>query len=1081
MHRIARPGERCAPILVLMVTMAACPLAAFASGTPSFSEPGISPDGTEIAFVSGGDIWTVPTGGGQASLLVSHPATEARPLWSPDGRHLAFQSTRTGNGDVYVLTPATGELRRLTHDEAPALPTGWSPDGTWVYFTSSGRDIAGMNDVFRVRRTGGTPMAVAADRFANEFDASPSPDGRTLALARLGISSDQWWRRGSSHIDTSELWLMNVEGDPSHRPLATAPGARQKWPLWLPGGDAVVFVSDRGGAENLWLFPLGGEPRPLTPFTDGRVLWPTMSGDGVTVAFERNLEIWLLDMASGRTAPVAIQRRGVPAAEETERLQLTSGFEELALSPDGKKLALVVRGEVFAVGAKEGGDAVRVTTTPGPEAHLAWAPDSRRLAFTSFGEDGWRLRLHDFSEGKGRFLTAFGEGDAVAPVFSPDGSHLAYLREGRELRVMELGTGQDRLLAEGDFPRMPLAGTGGVAWSPDSRFLAYLTTGEHLYTNAWVVAAAGGDPQPASALANTFGRTVRWSSDGTFLLFATGQRTEDGRVARVDLTPEAPVFREDAFRDLFRQETPGNGGDFRTDQASPSGDQDIVSQGTVYPHGSGVRPVAITWEGLLRRVSLLPVGLDVESVVLNPDGDAVLLQATAAGRSNLWLFPLDRRSREEPVPRQLTSTTGEKRAAHFSPDGKEVWFLDDGKIGIVTVDSKVSRSLAVSAVADSNPAGERLEVWRQVHRYLRDHFYDPGFHGLDWDVTANRYRSHAAGAANRRELARVLSLMVGELNASHLGVKPAVERAKEDAGRVGVFFDRSVYETQGRLRVTEVIPLGPAHLAGGIAPGDVLVAVNGTPLDGNTNFDALLLGTRGRRTELTVETGDSHRTVAVRPVSQAAEGALLYRDWVERNREYVERASGGRLGYVHMADMGWGSLQRLYQDLDARAFARQGVVIDLRHNNGGFVNVYAIDVFARREYLTMTPRGSMSAPARSVLGQRALGKPTALVINRHSLSDAEDFTEGYRTLGLGPVIGEPTAGWIIYTWNARLSDGTVVRLPRMRVDDARGENMELAPRPVDVQVGRPPGEGASDRDSQLDAAVAELLARLPVS
>ena len=208
---------------------------------------------------------------------------------------------------------------------------------------------------------------------------------------------------------------------------------------------------------------------------------------------------------------------------------------------------------------------------------------------------------------------------------------------------------------------------------------------------------------------------------------------------------------------------------------------------------------------------------------------------------------------------------------------------------------------------------------------------------------------------------------------------------------------------------------------------------------------------------------------------------LLYRQWVDDRRAYVARESKGRLGYVHMPDMSANSLDQLYLDLDTENQAREGVVIDLRNNNGGFVNVYALDVLARRPFLNMTPRGWPTMPARSALGQRALEKPTVLVVNRESLSDAEDFTEGYRALKLGRVVGEPTAGWIIYTWNTTLIDGSMLRLPRMKITDARGVNMERNPRPVDVPVSRPMGESYTGRDSQLDAAVRELLRDLDAS
>ena len=223
------------------------------------------------------------------------------------------------------------------------------------------------------------------------------------------------------------------------------------------------------------------------------------------------------------------------------------------------------------------------------------------------------------------------------------------------------------------------------------------------------------------------------------------------------------------------------------------------------------------------------------------------------------------------------------------------------------------------------------------------------------------------------------------------------------------------------------------------------------------------------------------RPITVRPITQGAEKNLLYRQWVEQNRAYVDRASGGRLGYVHMADMSDTALTQLYTDLDADNRARDGVVVDVRNNNGGFVNVYAIDVLARRGYLQMTPRGLPTAPARTVLGQRSLERPTILLTNQHSLSDAEDFTEGYRTLKLGKVVGEPTSGWIIYTGSQTLIDGTTVRMPSTRISDLGGTTMELVPRPVDIPVTRPVGESLLGRDSQLDVAVKELLQQLGAS
>jgi C-terminal processing protease CtpA/Prc len=324
---------------------------------------------------------------------------------------------------------------------------------------------------------------------------------------------------------------------------------------------------------------------------------------------------------------------------------------------------------------------------------------------------------------------------------------------------------------------------------------------------------------------------------------------------------------------------------------------------------------------------------------------------------------------------------------------------------------------------------------------------------------------------------RIASLMIGELNASHMGISAPPGGAAGGVGHLGLDFDRAQYEQSGRLQIAHVVPLGPAALAG-LKPGAVIAAVDGDAIAARTNLDALLDNKVNRRTVLRLD-GSPSRDVAVRPISAATERGLRYREWVEEKRAYVARVSGGRLGYVHMPDMSAASLSQLYVDLDADNIAHDGVVIDVRNNNGGFVNAYALDVFSRQHYLNMTQRGMPTAPARSSLGQRSLEKPSVLVTNQHSLSDAEDFTEGYRALKLGKVVGEPTAGWIIYTWNTRLLDGTILRLPRSRITDRDGQPMEMHPRPVDVEVKRPIGESYGPKDSQLDKAVEVLLAALP--
>ena len=1066
-------------VLVVSV-LASCAVSLNAQTTsvasrPYFTEPSVSPDRSEIAFVSGGDIWAVPAAGGQARLLLSHPANESRPMYSPDGRQLAFVSNRSGGGDVYILTLASGDVTRLTYDDGLEQLDGWSRDGRWIYFSSTSHDISGMNDVYRVSPDGGTPMEVAGDRYTNEYFSAPSPDGTAIAISARATASGQWWRNGRSHLDEAEVWIVRERGASPQYEAVTSGGAKELWPMWSADGTTLYYVSDRSGAQNIWAKGVGTTtpPHQITTFKGGRVLWPSISQDGALIAFEHDFEVWTLP-TGGQPSRVAITRRGAPASVGIEHLALTEDLADLALSPDGKKVAFAVRGEIFAASAKDGGDAARISRSAENEFHPAWSPDSRRLVYASDREGVVHLFLYDFSTGAETRLTSGADADH-SPRFSPDGKLLAFLRGDSEIRVIDLGSKQERAIAHGVFDRPPFAATPPFTWSPDNTWVAYLSTGTKGFTNVSVVALDGSSSRPISFLANAFANTVAWSQDGKTVFFDTTQRTEPRQIARIDLLPRTPQFREDQFRDLFREEPVRPASPANLPRETPAADA-AAQPAAAKP---GDKPVEIVFDDIRRRVSLLPTGVDASLQSVSPDGKTLLLIARAAGQQNLYTFSIDELSREPAVAHQLTSTPGAKADAQFSPDGKEVFFLEQGRIGVINIESRQSRRLAVTAEMDVDFSREKMEVFQQAWSYLKDNFFDPRFNGVDWAAKRAQYAPLVAGAATRDEVRRLLSLMVGELNASHSGINaPAGGGAV--IGKPGLRFDRGEFETNGRLRITEVIALGPAAVVG-IKPGEFLLEVDGVRVTARTNLDALLGHTINRRVELAVAadgSGTSRRVVAIRPVNQATEKSLVYRQWVEDKRGYVAKASGGRLGYVHMFDMSDGALPQLYLDLDAENHARDGVVIDVRNNNGGFVNMYALDVFSRQNYLTMTQRGGPSVPGRSQLGQRALGAPTILVTNQHSLSDAEDFTEGYRALKLGKVVGEPTAGWIIYTSNMPLIDGTVVRLPFTRVEDSTGKGMEQAPRPVDIPVKRQVGESYTGRDAQLDRAVQELLTQI---
>jgi tricorn protease len=546
-------------------------------------------------------------------------------------------------------------------------------------------------------------------------------------------------------------------------------------------------------------------------------------------------------------------------------------------------------------------------------------------------------------------------------------------------------------------------------------------------------------------------------------------------VVRVDLLPRTPKFREDQFRELFKEEQPAPPSVPMppTVTPPPAAPASAASQAAdPAPPRTGNRDVEIVFDDIRRRAATLPVGVDVLAQEISPDGKWLLLTASAASQQNLYVFPIDELSREPAVSRQLTSTPGRKTSAHFTSDSKEVYYLDRGRLFAVTLEKREPKAIAVSAELDVDFAREKLAAFGEAWTYLRDQFFDEKMNGVDWTAVRATYQPRIAGARTPDEMRRIISLMLGELNASHMGISAPQQAGATTLGRLAVDFDRLEYEATGKLRVASVVPLGPAAVAG-IKAGDYILRVGGRV---PANLDERLDHSVGKRITLAVaaSAAATPREIIVKPTDQSTEKALRYRDWVEQKRAYVLQASGGTLGYVHMFDMSASALSQLQLDLDAENQARQGVVIDVRNNNGGFVNVYAIDVFARRGYFNMLLRGMPAVSSRPQLGQRALELPTILVTNQHSLSDAEDFTEGYRTLKLGKVVGEPTAGWIIYTGAVTLVDGSVLRMPSTKIFASDGTPMEMHPRPVDVPVVRPVGESFTGKDIQLDTAVAEL-------
>jgi Tol biopolymer transport system component/C-terminal processing protease CtpA/Prc len=1084
-----------------------------------FRTPTLTPDGQSVAFVHSNDIWIVPITGGWAERLTANPAVHYSPRFSPDGGALAFGSTRTGHGDIYVLPMAGGEVRQLTFHDVFSDVECWSPDGRWLYATSH-RDQQG-NAVYKLPAAGGTPIRLFGDPYESYEDLAVSPDGSRLAFANNG---GPWWRRGPSGTLNSAIWTVGSQaGAEDFRPLVTLT-ALNRWPLWAPDGAGLYFVSDRDGAENLWFqpFPREGraaaaEARQLTRFRDGRLLWPAIDGAGRTLVFERDFGIWRCDLTSGEAEPLRLKVRSDYKWNPVRVLNYSRDLSELRLAPDGKKIAFVIRGELFADFAekdvdreKRQGQAFRLTNTPSRESDLCWTPDSKQVVYVSDRHGEPELFCYDFATRAEQRLTD-SPVPKSSPCISPDGKWIAYMQGHDTICLLEQATGATRIFCTASFYYTygPGAASGALAWSPDSRWLAYVAQDEHFFSNLYVQHIDGGEPRQITFLSNLHAGDVLWAANGRFVVYTTGQYRAESQIARVDVQPPQPSFREEEFEKLFgdpakapdaqpaaKQATPadpsaqpveapqpGAGREFPADEAPADSAPRSASESpgeSKEPPPEPPPSLDIVFDGIERRLQLLtPLQMDAKALAISPDSRDLIFLATVAGKTNLWTVPLDEHRREQ-SPRQFTASSGWKSYVGFAPDGKKLYHLEDGQVLVRRFPEGDGQALPISAELTLDFEQEKLQIFAEAWRLLRDNFYDPTFRGVDWNEVRERFAPLIAGVQTRTELWTLLNLMCGELRASHTGVVAAGGRVLD--GYVGLLFDPVEQEASGRLRVAQVVLDSPAAVATTpVQAGEYLLAVDGAPITPETCLDQLLGRTVGRRVLLTLAkdaAGSERHEVAVRPIDSGAYNDLRYRAWVHYNEGYVHQISEGRLGYVHIRAMSYEAYLQFLADLDAEAHGKQGIVVDLRFNGGGHIASFILDVLSRRSHTMASYRGRAPLPDAHLAGNRVLDKPTIVVVNEHSGSNTEMFTEAYRRMGLGKVVGRTTAGAVIWTWSQRLLDGSTLRLPRIRVSDLDDADLEGCGRPADIDVDRRLGEAARGVDSQLDTAVRALLEQI---
>lgn len=1033
-------------------------------------QPTLSPDGSRLAFSYLGDIWTVEANGGVASRLTIHEAHDYAPAWSPDGKWIAFSSKREGNYDVWVMPAIGGKARQLTRHSADDLVTGWTPDGKSVIFTSV-RETTRYASIYTVEVETGATHVIARDDAALA-NGTATPDGKYIACTRGGQAT----RRGYRGSGNSNLMLFPATGGAAGQWLTHDKEVNQRWDLFAPDGKSFLFVSDRDGTANIWRRTVAeGKPTQVTHFTDGNLFFPTMAAKTGRIVFEHDFGLWTLDRIGGNPHELKIYAptddRTNPVRHET----LTKGAQEIALSPDGKSLAFIVHGEVFvqsmgtgaarstggslSAAAPAGGgeqepettsqarttaEARRLTETPQRETGVVWSPDGKKIAFTSDRDGNNNIYVMTVRTKQTIQLTK-AAGDENSPVFSPDGKSIAFLRgyNGSELCVIPAEGGTERVLAHDPDIRQ-------VSWSPDSQWLAYSRIKSHSggeMADIFIVGATSGKPVNITRYP-MLNSAPAWSADGKKLFFRSNRSKNENLWSVTLLAEPAPAANEDDTEE----------------GANPNAAKPAEKKAPV---------VKIDFDDIQNRARQITRGeSDVRSYALSPDGKTLVFAMAQLGRTDLW--KVDATGGQ---PTRLTQTGEAGSDLNFTPDSLRVVYLTAGAIHALPLSAPNATPLPVNFTAkmDIDTHAELTEMFDEAWRKMRDAYYDEKLHGADWKRVRETYRPILDDITYKEDFYALFGLVLGELNSSHVGITGVPNPEGPVTASVGVTLDDR-YTGPG-VRVATVLPKGPADKESSrLKPGDVLLKVDGEAVQTTEQFYSLLADKSARRVALTVGgEGDRSRVVRVRAITGAAYKLLDYDRWVKEREKMTDQYSGNRFGYIHMNAMNDETLEKFKRLVYGDMQAKDGLVLDVRFNGGGSTADEILEVLETKVFGYRTIRSDTDRTTSPLL---TWNKPTIVLINELSFSNAEVFPWGFKELHLGKVVGVPTNGGVIGTGATTLLDGTTLRIPGVGAFTLTGIDEEHNGCPPDIYVENTPEDFVRNHDRQLETAVQELLRQI---
>lgn len=1068
--------------LILATLLGAYGLAAQAQDNPLWMRhPAISPNGKTIAFSYQGDIFTVPSSGGTAKQITSNAAFDSYPVWSPDGNHIAFASNREGSIDVWVMDANGGIPKRVTTNSSSEYPLRWKDNSTIMFKASimpTAKSIifaGSYPQVYTVGMDGGRPK-LFSDITMDALDINASGD--VLYIDRKGYE-DEWRKHHRSPI-TRDVWLKS--GD-SFRKLTTFDG-EDRDPVWSADGKSFYYLSEQSGTLNVYHRTLDGKETQITNHEKNPVRFLSAATDG-TLCYGYDGEIYTV-RKGGQPQKTAIRIAADTEGKELIRQIRNSGAYNIKLSPNGKEIGFVMHGDVY-VTSIEYRTTKQITNTPEQERYIDFSPDGRTIIYDSERNGVWQIyatTMKNKDEKQFAYATELVEErltqsdqTSFQPKFSPDGKQIAFWENRGTLRVMDAKGKNVKTAMDGKFVYSYSDGDIDFTWSPDSKWLlsSYIGVGGWNNSDIALVNASGNGEIHNLTESGYNESNAKWVLDGKAMLFCSdraGYRSHGSWGAEYDAY--LMFFDLEAYeRYRMNKEERALAKENMTEKEKKKEEkkEEKEKKEMEKPEAKEMEPLKFDLENCRDRIVRLTVTPSfLGDILLDKDGENIYYNVAFEKGMDLWHRDLMTGNTE-----LLIKNVGNGEMM-FDKSYKEIYLAADGGIKKVTPQSKAVKNIEFEAQFNYQPYKERAYMFDHVWRQVKDKFYDKNIHGVDWEGYRKTYERFLPYINNNHDFQEMLSEMLGELNASHTGARYSGSWASLQTASLGLFFDED-YTGDG-LKIAEVIKGSEiACKQTDVKSGCIIEKIDGTEIKAGMDYFPLLDGKIGKPVRLTIrpKSGRSF-DVTTKGMSMNAVDDLLYKRWVDRNRQLVDSLSGGRLAYVHVRAMNSESFRTVYRELlSDKNRNREAVIVDDRHNGGGWLHDDLCTLLNGKEYQNFMPRGNY-------IGRDPFNKwtkPSCVLICEDDYSNGHGFPMVYKTLGIGKLIGTPVAGTMTAVWWETMIDNTMVfGIPQvgcMTLDGKYAENTQLNP---DITVYNTPEDFLNGNDRQLKAAIEEMMKQI---